>query len=105
MMKRIVSMLLLTGTLLIGNTVFAFYADESSAVNLGMVQSYSRSAINVIDDDGTAYTFVYDNRPHSDLGFWKLESEDQWHQWEFGLQRVCQEFCVNRFNKQHRIAA
>lgn len=73
MMKRIVSMLLLTGTLLIGNTVFAFYADESSAVNLGMVQSYSRSAINVIDDDGTAYTFVYDNRPHSDLGFWKLE--------------------------------
>ena len=39
MMKRIVSMLLLTGTLLIGNTVFAFYADESSAVNLGMVQS------------------------------------------------------------------
>ena len=28
MMKRIVSMLLLTGTLLIGNTVFAFYADE-----------------------------------------------------------------------------
>jgi hypothetical protein len=42
---------------LIGNTVFAFYADESSAVNLGMVQSYSRSAINVIDDDGTAYTF------------------------------------------------
>lgn len=37
MMKRIVSMLLLTGTLLIGNTVFAFYADESSAVNLGMV--------------------------------------------------------------------
>ncbi len=87
MMKRIVSMLLLTGTLLIGNTVFAFYADESSAVNFGMVQSYSRSAINVIDDDGTAYTFVYDNRPHSDLGFWKLESEDQWHQWEFGLQQ------------------
>ena len=40
-----------------------------------------------IDDDGTAYTFVYDNRPHSDLGFWKLESEDQWHQWEFGLQQ------------------
>ncbi|WP_302485864.1 hypothetical protein [uncultured Megasphaera sp.] len=40
MMKRIVSMLLLTGTLLIGNTVFSFYADESSAVNLGMVQSY-----------------------------------------------------------------
>ena len=72
MMKRIVSMLLFTGTLLIGNTVFSFYADESSAVN---------------DDDGTAYTFVYDNRPHSDLGFWKLESEDQWHQWEFGLQQ------------------
>lgn len=56
MMKRIVSMLLLTGTLLIGNTVFAFYADESSAVNLGMVQSYSRSAINVIDDSGAGLT-------------------------------------------------
>lgn len=75
MMKRIVSMLLFTGTLLIGNTVFSFYADESSAVNLGMVQSYSRSAINVIDDDGTAYTFVYDNRPHSDLGFGNLKAK------------------------------
>ena len=24
---------------------------------------------------------------------------------EFAKNRVCQEFCVNRFNKQHRIAA
>ena len=54
---------------------------------LGWFNLISRSAINVIDDDGTAYTFVYDNRSHSDLGFWKLESEDQWHQWEFGLQQ------------------
>ena len=24
---------------------------------------------------------------------------------DYGFPRVCQEFCVNRFNKQHRIAA
>lgn len=36
--------------------MLSFYAAESSAVNLGMVQSYSRSAINVIDDSGAGLT-------------------------------------------------
>lgn len=62
-------------------------SDLTSAVNLGMVKSYSRSAINVIDDDGAVYTFVYDNRPDSDWGFWKQEDDDHWHQWAFGVQQ------------------
>lgn len=69
------------------STSFAYYADTTSAVNLGMVKSYSRSAINVVDDDGNIYTFIYDNRPGSDLGFWKLQDEENWHQWEFGPQQ------------------
>ena len=42
------------------------------------------------------YAFVYGRQPELDIAGIPLDSHDL---------RVCQEFCVNRFNKQHRIAA
>lgn len=63
---------------------YAYSTDMTSAVHLGWVQNYSRSAINVIDDDGTVYTFIYDCRPRSDLNYWKLQNETDWHDWTFG---------------------
>ena len=87
MVKSIFWALVLSTALLIGGMASAYHADMTSAVNLGMVKSYSRSAINVIDDDGAVYTFVYDNRPDSDWGCWKQEDDDHWHQWAFGVQQ------------------
>ena len=52
MVKSIFRALVLSTALLIGGMASAYHADMTSAVNLGMVKSYSRSAINVIDDDG-----------------------------------------------------
>ena len=87
MIKNIFRACVFSAALLIGSMASAYHADLTSAVNLGMVKSYSRSAINVIDDDGAVYTFVYDNRPDSDWGFWKQEDDDHWHQWAFGVQQ------------------
>lgn len=69
MIRHILRAGILSMALLIGGMASAYHADLTSAVNLGMVKSYSRSAINVIDDDGSVYTFLYDNRPDSDWGF------------------------------------
>ena len=50
MVKSIFRALVLSTALLIGGMASAYHADMTSAVNLGMVKSYSRSAINVIDE-------------------------------------------------------
>ena len=86
MMKRIVSMLLLTGTLLIENTVFAFYADEALLLILGWFNliAVRQSTLLMMT---ARRILLFMTIGSFGLRFGIIESEDQWHQWEFGLQQ------------------
>lgn len=62
------------------NQVNAYYADSTSAVYQGMDSSGRYLvAINVVDDDGTVYTFHYKTRPRSGDNSYRVEGDSTWY--------------------------
>lgn len=67
----------------------AYYADTSSAVYYGSdYDGYRYSAINVVDDDGTVYTFQYKSKPRTDDTGYRVAGETRWHGWPMGKSVV-----------------
>lgn len=58
---------------------YAYYADTSSVVYQGMDrQGMKNGAINVVDDDGTVYTFYYKYKPSTDYAMYRVAGESTW---------------------------
>lgn len=68
-------------------TAEAYYADKSSGVYEGTENGYKFYAMNVIDDDGTVYTFIYRMSLHSDDIAFRVDGDDTWHYFHFGPPR------------------
>lgn len=67
------------------NPSYAYYADSSSAVYLGSDSNSNRYyAINVVDDDGTVYTFQYRFRGYEEI-YYRVDGESTWHDWPMGI--------------------
>lgn len=65
----------------------AYYADTSSAVYYGSDYKGDRYyAINVVDDDGTVYTFQY--RGNRSEPSYRIAGESEWHYWPMGKGMV-----------------
>ena len=65
----------------------AYHADMTSAVNLGMVKSYSRSAINVIDETVPFIPSSMTIGPTRIGAFGSRKTTIIGHQWAFGVQQ------------------
>lgn len=69
---------------------YAAYADETSYVDQGTcpdIPSTNHSqhtpyhaAINVVDDDGTVFTFEY-HIPWAAEAFYRIYGQSEWHEW------------------------
>ena len=59
----------------------AAYADSTSYVYQWRVSRYDYMAINVVDDDGTVYTFEYKALSGSDDISFRIYGESQWRGW------------------------
>lgn len=69
-------------------TSYAYYADTSSVVYQGTNNGMRYGAVNVVDDDGTVYTFYFKYKPYSDISFYRVAGDSTWHDWPTGKHVV-----------------
>lgn len=67
---------------------YAYYADASSFVSQGTdTRGLKYCAVNVVDDDGTVYTFYYRYKPKTDAIWYRVAGESQWRTFlEWGIK-------------------
>lgn len=73
-------------TVCITTTSYAHVVDSSSVVFQGVNnRGICYAAVNVVDDDGTVYTFYYQYKPGTDYSYYRISGDSTWHEWPLGI--------------------